>query len=67
MPKKVHPVKTQLAMRGDTQRWLAAEVRVSPSTLSHILNGRLVAWPALRRRVAETLERSEDELFPVSS
>ena len=67
MPKKVHPIKTQLAARGSTQRWLAGEVQVSPSTINHVVNGRQSAWPALRRRVAEALDRPEAELFPEGS
>jgi len=60
----VHPVKVELAKRGQTQRDFAPEVHVSPGTLSQILNGHAMAWPALRRRCAEALGRSEDELFP---
>lgn len=66
MPQ-VHPVKVELAKRGQTQRHLAGEVRVSPGTLSQVLNGRAAAWPALRRRVAEALGQPEDALFPEAS
>lgn len=59
-----HPVKVELAKRGRSQRSLAKEVRVSAGSLSHVLNGRVVAWPALRRRVAEALDVPEAELFP---
>lgn len=58
-----HPVKTELAKRGRTQRWLAAETGVSPGVLSQVLNGHTAAWPALRRRIAERLELPESKLF----
>ncbi len=60
----VHPVKVELSKRGQTQRDLAPTVGVSAGTLSQVLNGRVASWPALRRRTAEALGRSEAELFP---
>ncbi len=59
----VHPVKVALAERGQTQRAFAPAVGVSPGVLNHILNGRAEPWPALRRRIAQALERPEAELF----
>jgi transcriptional regulator with XRE-family HTH domain len=63
----VHPVKVELAKRGQTQRDFAPEVEVSPGTLGQVLNGHVGSWPALRRRCAEVLGRPEDELFPEAS
>jgi transcriptional regulator with XRE-family HTH domain len=60
----VHPVKVELAKRGQTQKEFASKVGVSPGSLTLVLNGRLASWPALRRRVADALEVSESDLFP---
>jgi transcriptional regulator with XRE-family HTH domain len=60
----VHPVKIELAKRGQTQRDLAGKVRVTPGVLSHVLNGHVAAWPSLRARIAGALGLSETELFP---
>ena len=62
MPR-VHPVKVELAKRGQTQRSFAPEVGVSAQVLSHVLNGHMAAWPALRGRISEELDRPENELF----
>ena len=62
MPKP-HPVKVELAKRGQTQRSFARKVGLRPSTLGHILNGHLAPWPAVRQRIAKELGLSEDELF----
>jgi transcriptional regulator with XRE-family HTH domain len=60
---QVHPIKVELARRGETQRTLAGAVGISPATLSQVLNGRAASWPALRRRVAEHFDTNESELF----
>lgn len=60
----VHPVKVELAKRGQTQREFAPVVGVGPATLGQVLNGHVASWPALRRRCAEALGCPEDELFP---
>jgi transcriptional regulator with XRE-family HTH domain len=63
----VHPIKVELAKRGQTQRDFAPEVKVTPDVLGQVLNGRVAAWPALKRRCAGALGRTEDELFPESA
>lgn len=60
---QVHPIKIELAKRGETQRTLASAVGISPATLNQVLNGRVASWPALRRRVAEHFDTNENELF----
>ena len=60
----VHPVKVELAKRGQTQADFAPFVGVGAATLGQVLNGRVASWPALRRRCAEALGRPESELFP---
>ena len=62
--RPVHPVKIELAKRGQTQRDFAPTVGVSAATLGLVVNGRLSAWPSLRARCAEALGRPEAELFP---
>jgi hypothetical protein len=37
---------------------------IHPANLSHVLNYSVTPWPALRRRVCETLQLPEHELFP---
>lgn len=59
-----HPVKAVLAARGETQKHLAAAVKVTPGTLVQVVNGHHASWPALRRRIAEYLEVPERDLFP---
>lgn len=59
----VHPVKVELAKRGQTQRAFAPEVTVSPGTLGLVLNGQLRPWPSLRRRISAALDVPEAELF----
>jgi transcriptional regulator with XRE-family HTH domain len=62
MPR-VHPVKTALAARGETQKQLAEAIGVAPGTVSLILNGRLEPWPAIRRKIADHVQAPEDQLF----
>ncbi|MGH9087147.1 MAG: hypothetical protein ACRDYZ_03405 [Acidimicrobiales bacterium] len=57
-------MKVELTKRGLTQRAFAPIAGVSAGTLGLVLNGRVAAWPALRRRVTEALGKPEDELFP---
>jgi transcriptional regulator with XRE-family HTH domain len=59
----VHPLKIELCKRGLTQRSFAPQVGVSVGTLGQVLNGRVAAWPALRRRIAEALDVPEAQLF----
>ncbi len=66
MPRP-HPVKTELARLGQTQRDLAAAIGYSPGTVSQVLNGHVSAWPELRARVARYLNTPEGALFPAES
>jgi len=61
---EVHPVKIALAERGETQTACARAVGLVPPLLTQVLNGHRRAWPSLRQRLAEHLDRPEDELFP---
>ncbi len=60
----VHPVKTALVQRGETQADCARAVGIKPVSLTQVLNGRAASWPGLRARVAAHLELPEAELFP---
>ncbi len=63
MPKN-HPVKVELAKRGQSQREFAPTVGVTPGTLNLVLNGHVSSWPALRLRTADELGLPEATLFP---
>lgn len=63
MPIPQHPVKVELSRRGLRQTEFAPRVGVTPGVLGQVLNGRVSIWPALRRRIADELEMSEQELF----
>jgi len=43
---------------------VAAACGITPSHFSNIVNGRSHPTPELRKRIAETLGRTPDELFP---
>ena len=58
-----HPVKIELARRGETQRQCAAAIGVSAGSLNLVLNGHMAPWPALRDRLAEYLGCPADTLF----
>src|SRR5262249_36077736 len=60
----VHPVKTALVAAGITQTEFAPTVGVSVNTFRQVVNGHQAAWPSLRQRVSERLQRPESELFP---
>ena len=55
--------KTALAARGMRQIELALELKISPTALSEIVNGRRTASPSLRARLAELLQADEAWLF----
>jgi transcriptional regulator with XRE-family HTH domain len=55
--------KTALAARGMRQIELALDLKVSPTVLSEIVNGRRSASPSLRARLAEVLQADEAWLF----
>lgn len=59
----VHPVKVELAIRGETQRSFASRIGVAYGTLNQVLNGHSAPWPSLTRRIAAELGKSEGELF----
>jgi transcriptional regulator with XRE-family HTH domain len=56
-------LKSALAARRLRQVDLAIELKISPSVLSEIINGRRNAEPSLRARLAEILQANEDWLF----
>ena len=55
--------KTAVAARGMRQVDLALELKIAPSVLSEIINGRRSASPSLRARLAELLQADEAWLF----
>jgi transcriptional regulator with XRE-family HTH domain len=55
--------KTALAVRGTRQVELALELKISPTVLSEIVNGRRSASASLRARLAEMLGVDEAWLF----
>lgn len=55
--------KTALAARGMRQIELALELKIAPTVLSEIVNGRRTATPWLRVRLAEMLQADEAWLF----
>jgi transcriptional regulator with XRE-family HTH domain len=55
--------KTVLAARGMRQIELALDLKISPTVLSEIVNGRRTASPSLRARLADMLQADEAWLF----
>lgn len=55
--------KTALAARGMRQIELALELKIAPTVLSEIVNGRRSASPSMRARLAEMLQVDEAWLF----
>jgi transcriptional regulator with XRE-family HTH domain len=55
--------KSTLMARGLKQVDLALSLKITPSLLSEIINGRRQANPSLRARIAETLSADESWLF----
>ena len=55
--------KTALAARGMRQIELALELKIAPTVLSEIVNGRRNATPSQRARLAEMLQADESWLF----
>lgn len=49
---------------GLTQVELARRAHMASPNLSAIENGRLKAWPKVRRALARVLKKTQDELFP---
>jgi transcriptional regulator with XRE-family HTH domain len=56
-------LKSAIAVRGLRQVDLALELKIAPSILSEIVNGRRSADASLRARLAEILQANEDWLF----
>lgn len=50
--------------KGLSQLKLAFMTGIGPSEISRIENGWLIPYPGWRKRLAEELDVSEDELFP---
>lgn len=49
---------------GLTQVELARKVRMASTNLSAIENGRLVAWPKVKKRLTKALNCTVTDLFP---
>jgi transcriptional regulator with XRE-family HTH domain len=56
-------LKSAIAARGLRQVDLALELKIAPSVLSEIVNGRRSAYASLRARLAEALQADELWLF----
>jgi transcriptional regulator with XRE-family HTH domain len=56
-------LKSAIAARGLRQVDLALELKIAPSVLSEIVNGRRSADVSLRGRLAEALQADESWLF----
>jgi len=50
--------------QGISQVELARKVHMASTNLSAIENGRLAAWPKVKRRLCRVLDCTETELFP---
>lgn len=59
--------KAALAARGIRQVDLALKIRISPTVLSEVINGRRVANADLRRKLSAELDVDEGWLFSVVS
>jgi putative transcriptional regulator len=49
---------------GISQVELARRAHIASTNLNAIENGRLLAWPKVKRRLARALKCTESELFP---
>lgn len=58
------PLQRVLTEEGRRQTWLADKVGIDKAHLSRIVNGLHVGDDDLKARIAETLGRTVDELFP---
>jgi DNA-binding XRE family transcriptional regulator len=64
MPKPTTPLRTAIAADPRFQKEIAAEVGLSETTLSLIVNGRWNADDETKTALARTLGKSVSELFP---
>ena len=60
-----HRVREYREKAGLSQTELARRVYIACTNLSAIECGRLAPWPKVRRALAEVLDVSENDLFPV--
>lgn len=56
-------VRVVLAARGLSQAYLARDLRVSPTTVSRLLSGGRLPWPAQATHIADALLLPESDLF----
>lgn len=54
----------EIKARGLSERQLAIAAGIVPQSLNAAMHGHVRFWPGWRRRVAEVLEMTEQELFP---
>ena len=58
------PLQSLLLEEGRKQAWLARKLGVSPSEVNRWVRGLHVPEERTRRRIAQLLDRSVDELWP---
>lgn len=56
-------LKTELWKRGIRQIDLALDIKVDPSRISKIINGREEPTPEIKKQISNYLQMSEGELF----
>jgi transcriptional regulator with XRE-family HTH domain len=60
---KLLRVKALIAERDERHCDVAAGLDVSPGTFTNVVNGHVIAWPALRARMADYFDVPEADLF----
>lgn len=60
-------IKRALLDRDRTQRWLAKQARIEETTLSKIVNGRVLPTVREQRAIARVLQCPPAELFSVEA
>lgn len=61
---KKNLVREMRKQKGYSQLKLGRMTEIAPNTISNIENGKIVAYPGWRKKLAAALEISESELFP---
>lgn len=57
-------LEKELKKRKWSRNKLGLEAKISPSSISQALNGKMPLFPNWKKRISEALEVSEAELFP---
>lgn len=57
-------LEKELESKGWSRNKLGLESKISPSSISQAMNGNIPMFPGWKKKIADTLEVLEEELFP---